>query len=156
MIAEVDFFRKLGPEPLESSFSSAVFIARIRSRPASCIKAVLLDQSILAGVGNIYADESLWGARIHPSIAVQNLSDKQLAVLHSELLAVLRLSIEKGGSSNKNYINAEGKKGSYIQFAKVFRRDSLPCPRCGTIIQKIRVAGRGTHVCVACQPLPKD
>jgi formamidopyrimidine-DNA glycosylase len=89
----------------------------------------------------------LWGAKIHPASIVGNLSDKDIKALFTALQAVLRLSIEKGGSSNRNYVNAEGRKGSYMEFANVFRREGQPCPRCGTTIIKLRVAGRGTHVC---------
>lgn len=148
-----DFLSKLGPEPLESSFTYDVFYKGLQKRKGSNIKAVLLDQSILAGVGNIYADESLWAAKIYPSTLVKNISKSKLQKLHSEIIFVLKLSIEKGGSTDKNYVNAEGKKGSYLEFAKVFRREKLPCPRCGTTIEKIRVAGRGTHVCPKCQKI---
>lgn len=146
-----DFLSKLGPEPLESSFTYDVFYNGLQKRKGSNIKAVLLDQTILAGVGNIYANESLWAAKIHPSTLVKNISKSKIQKLHSEIIFVLKLSIEKGGSTDKNYVNAEGKKGSYLEFAKVFRREKLPCPRCGTTIEKIRVAGRGTHVCPKCQ-----
>jgi len=152
-IPEIDFFKKVGPEPLEDNFTAAMFIERLLRRKKSSIKAVLLDQTILAGVGNIYADEALWAAKIHPAIPVNELTKPKLVTLHASLLAVLRLSIEKGGSTDKNYVNAEGKKGSYLNFAQVFRRQGQPCPRCGTIIDKIRVAGRGTHLCPHCQKL---
>mgnify|MGYP000275819123 CR=1 FL=1 len=150
-IEDIDFFRKLGPEPLESTFSSADFRMRLQRRKNSNIKAVLLDQAVIAGVGNIYADESLWGAKIHPLTKVSDVSSQKLNTLFNELQSVLRLSIEKGGSTDRNYVNAEGKKGSYISFARVFRREGKACKRCGTIIEKIRVAGRGTHVCPTCQ-----
>ena len=101
----------------------------------------------LAGVGNIYADESLWGAKIHPARLVGSVTDKEFKNLYTEVRFVMNLSIEKGGSTNRNYVNAEGKKGSYMDFARVFRREGLPCPRCGTTIIKIKVAGRGTHIC---------
>lgn len=152
-VAEQDFFKKVGPEPLSADFTSAVFAKRIVRRKNSNVKAVLLDQTVLAGVGNIYADESLWGAKIHPTILVKELSKSQVRKLHEELIFVLKLAIEKGGSTDKNYVSAEGKKGSYLQFARVFRREGLPCPRCGTIILKTRVAGRGTHYCPTCQKL---
>jgi formamidopyrimidine-DNA glycosylase len=152
-IMNLDFFKKIGPEPLSADFTWQVFKQRLQRRPRSSIKAVLLDQSVLAGVGNIYADESLWGAKIHPEVAVGNLTSAQIKTLYNELLFVLKLSIEKGGSSNKNYVNAEGKKGSYMSFARVFRREGQLCPRCGTTIIKIRVAGRGTHICPHCQVL---
>lgn len=154
-IDEIDFFKKVGPEPLEPRFTAAVFIDRVRRRPNARIKAVLLDQTVLAGVGNIYADESLWGACIHPATHVADLTDEELTLLHKELLLVLGLAIEKGGSTDRNYVNAEGKKGSYIDFARVFRREKQPCPRCGTIIEKLKVAGRGTHICPVCQVGPK-
>ncbi|MBP6962677.1 DNA-formamidopyrimidine glycosylase, partial [Candidatus Saccharibacteria bacterium] len=124
-------------------------------RKGSNIKSILLDQTILSGIGNIYADESLWGAMIHPSSLVVDIPKTKLKKLHSEIIYVLNLSIDKGGSTSRNYVNAEGKKGSYLEFAKVFRRENLPCPRCGTIIEKIRVAGRGTHFCPKCQTLNK-
>jgi formamidopyrimidine-DNA glycosylase len=143
----LDFFKKVGPEPLSSDFTAHDFIDRIMRRKNSVIKAALLDQTVIAGVGNIYADESLWGAAIHPSSRVGAVPHERLIVLFNELQYVLRLAIEKGGSSDRNYINAEGKRGSYLQFARVFRREKLPCPRCGETIIKLRVAGRGTHIC---------
>jgi formamidopyrimidine-DNA glycosylase len=114
-----------------------------------------MDQTVIAGVGNIYADEALWGAKINPEERVSDVSDAKLNKLYEELIYVLKLSIEKGGSTDKNYVDAKGKKGSYLQFARVFRRENLPCPRCGTSIKKIRVAGRGTHFCSNCQKLTK-
>lgn len=150
-IENIDFFKNLGPEPLESSFKAADFIARIRKRPNSSIKPVLLDQTVIAGVGNIYTDESLWGAKIHPLARVKGIKDTELKELFISLQDVLKLSIKKGGSTDKNYINAKGKRGSYLEFANVFRRENLPCPRCATTIIKIRVAGRGTHLCPNCQ-----
>jgi formamidopyrimidine-DNA glycosylase len=154
-VPEIDFLKTAGPEPLEDDFTVDKFIERLMTRKNSLIKAVLLDQKVLAGVGNIYADESLWAAKIHPATPVARISRTKLISLHSELLAILRLSIEKGGSTDRNYVNAEGKKGSYIQFANVFRKEGQPCPRCGTTIIKIRVAGRGTHICPKEQKLPK-
>lgn len=154
-VPNIDFMKKLGPEPLESDFTDKVFIERMMRRKNSGIKAVLLDQTVLAGVGNIYADESLWAAKIHPEAKVSEVSTAKLKALHRELVAVLRLSIEKGGSSDRNYVNAEGKRGSYISFAKVFRKEGTPCARCGRTIIKTRVAGRGTHICTFCQRKPK-
>lgn len=153
-IPNIDFMKKVGPEPLSDDFTPAVFIARVRKRANTTIKAAVLDQTVLAGIGNIYADEGLWGARIHPATRVREVSDAKLRTLHKELREVLELSIEKGGSTDRNYVNAEGKKGSYIDFARVFRREGLDCPRHpGTAIIKSRVAGRGTHTCPKCQPI---
>jgi formamidopyrimidine-DNA glycosylase len=150
-ITELDFFKKVGPEPLTADFTWQVFRDRLGRRKNSNIKAVLLDQTVLAGVGNIYADESLWAAKIHPATLVRELSDGKIKALHASLRTVLQLSIDKGGSSNHTYVDAEGNKGSYMSFANVFRREGLPCPRCGTTVIKTRVAGRGTHLCPHCQ-----
>jgi formamidopyrimidine-DNA glycosylase len=153
-IPNIDFMKKVGPEPLESSFTAAEFVDRILKRKNSVIKAALLDQTVIAGVGNIYADESLWGARIHPAVRVKDVPATKLKTLFKELIYVLELAIEKGGSTDRNYVNAEGKKGSYISFAKVFRKEGKPCHRHpNALIEKIRVAGRGTHVCPKCQRL---
>jgi formamidopyrimidine-DNA glycosylase len=152
-IPNIDFMKKVGPEPLSDDFTPQDFIQRLSRRKKTNIKAALLDQSVVAGVGNIYADESLWGAKLHPTRLVGGISESDLTVLYHELREVMNLAIEKGGSSNHTYVNAEGKKGSYMDFARAFRREGLPCPRCGTLIVKSRVAGRGTHTCPFCQKL---
>jgi formamidopyrimidine-DNA glycosylase len=154
-VPAIDFFQRVGPEPLGNTFTAKDFTQRLRARPKSAVKAVLLDQSVIAGIGNIYADESLWAAKIHPTTRVQDLSDRKAAALFLGLQNILRLSIEKGGSTDKNYVDAEGKRGSYLSFAQVFRREGQPCTRCGTTIIKLRVAGRGTHICPYCQKQPK-
>ncbi len=154
-VDELAFFKKLGPEPLVDTFTSKEFIARMQNRKNTSVKAALLDQSVLAGVGNIYADESLHASKIHPARRVHQLTNKQLSQLLDELKAVMMLSIEKGGSTDRNYVDAEGKRGSYLTFAKVFRRDGQTCPVDGTMILKTRVAGRGTHYCPTCQPAPR-
>jgi formamidopyrimidine-DNA glycosylase len=150
-VEQLDFLRKVGPEPLGAAFTAADFAVRLARRPKSGIKSVLLDQTVIAGVGNIYADESLWGAKIHPETKVQDISNAAVKRLYESLRNVLCLSIEKGGSTDRNYVNAEGKRGSYLSFASVFRREGQPCPRCGTAIVKAKVAGRGTHFCPKCQ-----
>ena len=155
-IPEIDFMKKVGPEPLEDNFTVSDFIERVKRRSGSPIKAVILDQSVLAGVGNIYADEALFGAKIHPGTPVKNISRLKLVALYQATRDVLALSIKKGGSTDRNYVDAEGRKGSYLNFAQVFRKQGQPCPRCGMTIEKIRVAGRGTHICPRCQRLPKD
>jgi len=152
-VPNIDFMKKVGPEPLEANFTAEEFAERFERRRKSPIKAALLDQTVIAGVGNIYADESLWGAKLHPQMLVGNITKKQFKKLYSELRDVMNLAIEKGGSTDRNYVNAEGKRGSYIDFARVFRREGQPCPRCGTTIIKFRAAGRGTHTCPQCQVL---
>jgi formamidopyrimidine-DNA glycosylase len=151
-VPNIDFMKRFGPEPLDADFSANDFIARLERRQKSCIKPVLLDQTVIAGVGNIYADESLWSAKIHPETRISNIGKSRMGTLFVRLRQVLVLSIEKGGSSDRNYIDAEGRRGSYLQFAHVFRRNGQPCPRHpDTMIVKIRVAGRGTHICPKCQ-----
>ncbi len=154
-VPNIDFMQKVGPEPLEAGFTADEFASRFARRARSPIKAALLDQTVIAGVGNIYADESLWGAKIHPLRPVASITKKEFEKLYQELRDVMNLSIEKGGSTDRNYVNAEGKKGSYIDFARVFRREGKPCPRCGTTIVKFKAAGRGTHICPHCQKLPE-
>lgn len=153
-VMNLDFFKKVGPEPLSDDFSAADFAGRLKRRGRTSIKAALLDQTVIAGVGNIYTDESLWAAKIHPATKVADVPAAKVKKLYTALRAVLMLSIEKGGSSDRTYVDAEGRMGSYLSFANVFRREGKACPRCGTAIIKTRVAGRGTHTCPHCQPEP--
>ena len=152
-VPNIDFMKRVGPEPLEDNFTAKEFEERFKRRVRTSIKAALLDQTVIAGVGNIYADESLWGAKIHPNRLVGTITSAEFKALYSELRSVMNLAIAKGGSTDKNYVNAEGKRGSYMDFARVFRQEGKQCPRCGTIIIKFRAAGRGTHVCPHCQML---
>ncbi|MDR3128224.1 MAG: bifunctional DNA-formamidopyrimidine glycosylase/DNA-(apurinic or apyrimidinic site) lyase [Bifidobacteriaceae bacterium] len=165
-----EFIKKLGPEPFktESDYKAynttpdkivfEEFISRIKRHKNSNIKASILDQTVLAGVGNIYADESLWMSKIHPLQKVNNLSDKQLYNLLANIIKVMKLSIKHGGSTARNYVDSLGNRGSYLKFAKVFRREGQLCPRClfqnrSSRIIKIKVAGRGTHICPYCQKI---
>jgi len=152
-VPELDFFKKLGPEPLSSDFKSKDFVKRFERRSNTSIKAALLDQTVVAGIGNIYADESLYASKIHPETKVKNVSTKKLNDLYHVIREILTISIESGGSTDRNYVDAEGRRGSYLEFAQVFRREGKKCLRDGTSIEKIRVAGRGTHVCPKCQRL---
>jgi len=142
----------LGPEPLKKEFTNKKFVQQIRKRNGTTVKAAILDQKILAGVGNIYADESLWCAKINPKTIVKELNEKDISKLRRCIMGVLRISLKEGGSTSRNYVNAEGKKGNYLNFAKVYKREGQDCVVCGSIIKKIRVAGRGTHICPKCQP----
>lgn len=145
------FFQKVGPEPLEDGYAWEMLKEKLARRKKTSIKAALLDQSVVAGIGNIYADESLWGAKVDPRRLAGSLTDEEIKLLYEQIRFVMNLSIEKGGSTDRNYVDARGKKGSYIDFARVFRKEGQPCHRCGSPILKIRHAGRGTHYCEVCQ-----
>ncbi len=142
---------KLGPEPLENEFTEKLFINNVLRRKNSNIKAVLLDQTVVSGIGNIYADEVLFASKIHPESRVIDIPTVKLKLLRKNIIEILQMSIDKGGSTSKNYVNAEGKRGSYLDFANVYARAGLDCNVCGTEISKLKVAGRGTHVCRKCQ-----
>ena len=154
-VPTIDFMKKVGPEPLEDDFTANMLWERLQRRKNTTIKAAILDQTVLAGVGNIYADEGLWGAKIHPATRVKDVSRQAIAELWREIREVMSLAIEKGGSTDRNYVSVEGKRGNYLDFARAFRRDGLGCPRHpDVLIEKIRVAGRGTHICPVCQVEP--
>ena len=153
-IGDLPAMRKLGPEPLVGD-PWPEFLQRIRRHPRLCIKAAILDQATIAGVGNIYADESLWLAQIHPSTRVEQLSDDDLRRLLAGVCQSMSESLAAGGSTARNYVKADGTRGDYLdKFAAVYKRDGQPCKRCGCDIVKTRVAGRGTHYCPHCQPQP--
>ncbi|MBR3246500.1 bifunctional DNA-formamidopyrimidine glycosylase/DNA-(apurinic or apyrimidinic site) lyase [Candidatus Saccharibacteria bacterium] len=144
------FIKKLAKEPWD--MTSDEFYDKLQKHPHSCIKATILDQSIITGLGNIYADEALFASRIHPERRSGTLTRQEADLLLESARAVMDRSIESGGSTMATYVKADGTKGDYLElFAQVFRREGKPCPRCGTEIIKIKVAGRGTHVCPHCQ-----
>lgn len=143
---------RFGADPLEISASD--FIAQTRSRRAR-IKALLLDQSFLRGVGNIYADESLWRAKIHPARLASSLSAAQAKLLHRHLRAVLQKAIAMHGSSISDFLDADGEPGWYQRQHRVYDREGRPCYRCGSLIRRMIVAGRSSHFCPRCQPTPR-
>jgi len=143
---------KLGPEPLEDSFSLDVFEERLAGR-SKMIKPLLLDQTFVAGVGNIYADESLHMAGIHPKRRSNSLTDDEVQALHGTVRAALQKGIDQEGASFSWYRKPDGEPGAMHKHFLVFRREGEPCYNCGTMVEKIRVAQRGTHFCPACQPL---
>ena len=147
------FIRKLAPEPWAMDPND--FHERLQHHQNSCIKATILDQTIICGLGNIYADEALFRASIHPERKSGSLSFGEAKLLLESACEVMDRSIESGGSTMRTYVKADGTKGDYLElFAQVFHRQGQPCPRCGTKIAKTKVAGRGTHICPHCQPLP--
>jgi formamidopyrimidine-DNA glycosylase len=144
---------QLGPEPLEEAFTPAVLQTQLGKR-ARAIKPTLLDQSIVAGVGNIYADESLYLAQIHPLRKVSELNDAQITVLHGTIRQVLQAGIDHEGSTIGWYRKPDGERGEAQEYFHVYGRDGQACRVCGTMISKIWVGQRGTHFCPTCQPVP--
>ena len=151
-VEQDSFVRKLAKEPWRMTVDE--LWARLKRHPKACIKAVILDQTVICGLGNIYADEALYAAGIHPMRQAGELSKDETARLLEQACKVMEESIESGGSTMATYVRADGSKGDYLEkFAKVFRKEGTECPRCGTEVVKIRVAGRGTHICPKCQKL---
>ena len=149
-LQEDKFLSRLALEPWD--MKPDAFWAMLQRHKASLVKAVILDQSNIAGVGNIYADEGCFYAKILPWRRCDSLDREDANLLLEGLCSVMQASIDSGGSTMKDYVRADGTKGSYLEkFAQVFRREGLECRRCGGIIEKTRVAGRGTHYCKGCQ-----
>lgn len=151
-----EVLHKLGPEPLDDAFTPEELGRRLAGRSAA-IKGLLLDQSIVAGVGNIYADEALFRAGIHPQRAGGDLTAAELERLREAIRAVLAAGIARqgsslGGSSLQNYVRPGGAPGGYQDEHAVFRRTGQPCATCGTPIERIVIAQRSTHFCPTCQP----
>jgi len=139
---------RVGPDAL--TVSAQEFLSRLKERRGR-IKAVLLSQSFLAGVGNIYADEALFAARIHPRAMAGRLSEARSRRLHSEMVKILSEAIRHKGSSISDYVDGFGERGSFQQLHKVYGQTGKPCPSCGTEIRRIVVGQRGTHYCPRCQ-----
>jgi formamidopyrimidine-DNA glycosylase len=138
----------LGPEPLEISLDDFSRRVKLRKSP---IKAVLLNQAVVRGVGNIYADEALFRAGVHPKRAASSLGKERVARIYDAMREVLAEAIESRGSSVSNYVDADGRKGSFQQSHRVYRRTDEPCVNCGAKIKRIVLSQRGTHFCPKCQ-----
>ena len=151
--AEVEkdsFIRGLAKEPW--AMKTEELYEKLQRHKNSCIKATILDQKVICGLGNIYADEALFASGIHPERKCGGVSLKETEQLLKAAREVMNKSIESGGSTMATYVKADGTKGDYLElFAQVFHREGQPCAKCGNKISKIRVAGRGTHVCERCQ-----
>lgn len=142
---------KLGPEPVEIDFLVGHLHEKLGKR-SKAIKGVLLDQQIIAGIGNIYADEILYEAKIHPMYPANQLTEVQRINLHQAILDVMGRAVDAGGTTIRSYKNAFGQEGSYQQSLNVYGRSGEECLRCGSSIVKTKVSGRGTHFCPICQP----
>ena len=145
---------ELGPEPLGAEFTPERLVELLRGRGAT-IKSLLLDQHVVAGLGNIYADEVLFKARLHPAEPAKNLSPDQIRQLYRAIRETLREAIAYRGTTTRNYLDASGRKGGYQRRLLVFRRQGQPCEGCPGQVQKITVAGRQTFICPSCQILSK-
>jgi formamidopyrimidine-DNA glycosylase len=142
--------RRLGVEPLGRSFTANALAGSLAGRRAP-VKAALLDQRAAAGIGNIYADEALWYARINPLARAGELDQSEVAALRDGVRKALRLGIRRQGATLRDYRGPDGSRGSMQDEFRVYGREGEPCERCGTPIAKTRVAGRGTWYCPACQ-----
>jgi len=144
----------LGPEPLENAFTPAVLRRQLAGK-RRMIKPLLLDQTCVAGIGNIYADESLWLARIHPTRRADTLTQPEIVRLHGAIRAVLTKAVAAEGTTlghgATNFYSVAGRRGRNADALQVFRRTGEPCPRCGHVITRLVVGQRGTHVCPKCQ-----
>lgn len=148
-----EVFSGHGPEPLARTFTVARFAERLARRSAK-LKTLLLDQSFVAGVGNIYADEALWRARLHPLRTADTLQPDDVRRLHRAVRGVLRQGIANRGSSFSDYVGADGEPGDNAERLMVYRRTDQPCYRCGRPIRRIVVGQRSSHFCPRCQPEP--
>lgn len=157
LTADVDrALRHLGPEPLAADYRVSDFIEAIRDR-RGMLKPLLLNQRFIAGLGNIYVDETLWDAGLHPRREASRLTDVQRRQLYRSIRKVLRRGIRALGTTlgdgKTNFYSISGRRGRNRDALRVFRRTGAPCPRCGDRIQRITVAQRGSHICPRCQPL---
>ena len=142
--------KKLGPEPTDQDFDLGRFKLALKKSKKS-IKSHLLDQTLVAGLGNIYVDEVLWRAKVHPSRHSNSLTAQEARKAHDETIKVLGQAVEKGGSTIRSYTNAFGEDGTMQEFHQVYDKAGQACSRCGSTIEKIQLGGRGTYFCPKCQ-----
>lgn len=142
--------RQLGPEPFSEEFTAGYLRERLKKTNRS-VKTALLDQRTVVGLGNIYVDEALFRAGIHPEATANKLTKKQTVLLHKEIIQTLKEAVEAGGSTVRSYINSQGEIGMFQLKLFVYGRKDEPCKKCGSPIEKTVVGGRGTHFCIKCQ-----
>ncbi len=149
--AEVEAARsKFGPEPIHATFDTEYFIKGLK-RKKTPIKPALLDQSFVAGLGNIYVDEALFAAKVRPTRRADKVTKAEALALAKAASEIMNKSISVGGTTFQHFVDTGGDNGNYTDYLQVFGKQGTPCPRCGTLIKKIRCAGRGTHYCPGCQ-----
>lgn len=143
--------KNLGPEPLEKGFTWQIFKRNLLRHKSMPVKVATVDQSVVSGVGNIYSNEACFDAKIDPRTKVSQLTDKQFQALHSGIIKALSEGIKYGGSTRAHFVDPQGHRGYFLDYAFVYGRDKHPCKVCGTEIKKIALAGRGTYFCPHCQ-----
>ncbi len=155
LVGEKDFLevkKRFGLEPLSAKeFNYSAFLKLMEKRPRKNIKSFLLDQSLIAGIGNIYADETLFSAKVSPMRLVNSLKENEKKKIFESIRRILKLAVAKRGTTFSDYVDAEGKSGGFVKLLKVYGQNGQKCPNCPAKIVKIRVAGRGTHYCPKCQ-----
>ena len=139
-----------GPEPMDKEFTPA-YLAEIFKNRRAPVKAVILNQKLIAGLGNIYADESLFAAKIRPDRPAESLKKREVLALHQAIVTIINKAIKARGTTFRNYVDAQGKKGSFINYLQVYQRQGQACLVCSKLIIRTKVAGRGTHYCPHCQ-----
>ncbi len=146
--------KALGPEPFDSLFTAEYLYEKLK-RTSRQVKTALLDQIIVTGLGNIYVDEVLFRSKIHPHRLASSITLKEAGLIHFYTKSVLEEAVKRGGSTIRTYINSQGKKGTFQELLNVYGRAGKACVDCGTEIIKTKTGGRGTHICLNCQPIEK-
>lgn len=143
--------RNLGPEPLEQNFTWEILKQNLLKHKNMPVKVAIMDQTVVSGVGNIYANEACFDGKIDPRKKVSELSDEEFESLHQGVIRSLRDGIKYGGSSRVHFVDSDGHKGYFLDYAFVYGRDKHKCKKCGSQIEKIQLGGRGTYLCPKCQ-----
>ena len=143
--------KDLGPEPLTLGLNT--FKAILKKKPNSKIKPLLMDQKVIAGIGNIYSDEILFASKVHPLRLAKSLEEEEIKRIYQNIKKILKAAIKSHGSSIAHYVDACGRKGNYTNWHKVYQKEGGKCPRCGSVIKRIKISGRGARFCPKCQPI---
>ncbi|MGP4108341.1 DNA-formamidopyrimidine glycosylase [Virgibacillus sp. L01] len=141
---------QLGPDPFDEDFTLDYFYKKLK-KTERVIKAALLDQSIVTGLGNIYVDETLFRANVHPLKKASRLTKKEVRIIQEQAILTLKDAVAKGGTTIRSYVNGQGEMGMFQQELFVYGQENQPCKQCGRPIVKMKIGGRGTHVCISCQ-----
>jgi formamidopyrimidine-DNA glycosylase len=141
----------LGPEYNWPEFSLEYFTKKLARKKAITVKQLLLDQTIVAGIGNIYADETLFLSKVHPQTKVSELEPNEIQTIFKNIPTIFNKALKHGGTSSQHYRQADGKMGTYLAVANVYKREGMPCTICSTPIERIKIAGRSSHFCPSCQ-----